>query len=158
MFRLRLSIMKMLKPLATVCRGLHKLEGRAKGEWPPSPAPRAPDHRYIDLQTARNDRILNCGQASDQPLWVRFQYRCPNRWETLSPTEEAGCRYCGDCRRNVYFCDSAEAVKRHARHGDCIAVPCSVTAAVEEKLTRNMMGRPDVYQLWSFEVFSGHDP
>jgi len=43
------------------------------------------------LQTVRRtDRILNCGTAADQVPVVRFQFQCPNAWETLTPTPEAG--------------------------------------------------------------------
>lgn len=101
----------------------------------------------------RNDRLLNCGQASTWPLGVRFRYQCPNHWETLSPTPEAAVRYCGDCRRNVYFCESVESVERHASEGHCIAVPRRLTASVGAELTRDMTGMPDVHQLWGEKLF-----
>jgi hypothetical protein len=103
----------------------------------------------------RNDRILNCGQAAPQPLAVRFGYQCPNQWETLSPTEEAGVRSCGDCRRSVYFCDSVASVERHAGKGDCIAVPKAVTASVYEELTSSVVGMPDVHHLWGERLSGG---
>jgi hypothetical protein len=103
----------------------------------------------------RNDRILNCGQAAPQALAVRFAYQCPNQWETLSPTGEAGVRSCGDCRRNVYFCDSVAAVERHAGKGDCIAVPRAVTASVYQELTSCLVGMPDVHQLWGEKLSGG---
>ncbi len=101
----------------------------------------------------RNDRILNCGQASLRPLAVRFQYACPNRWETLSPTLEAGVRYCADCQRKVYFCDTAESVAQRILTGDCITVPQRVTDSVRRELTEYCTGMPDVYQLWGESIF-----
>jgi hypothetical protein len=101
----------------------------------------------------RNDRILNCGQASTLPLVVRFRYQCPNQWETLPPTQEAGVRYCSECRGNVYYCESVESVEQHASKGDCIAVPRQVTASVGKELTRCMTGMPDVHQLWGEKLF-----
>lgn len=71
----------------------------------------------------------------------------------MSSTEEAGVRYCGDCVRTVHFCDSVEAVERHAPRGDCIAVPKPVTESVWEELTRCMTGMPDVHQLWGEKLF-----
>jgi hypothetical protein len=103
----------------------------------------------------RNDRILNCGRASVQPLAVRFRYECPKQWETLAPTPEAGVRFCGACQRSVYFCDSAESVERRARSGDCIAVPCRVTASVHQEVTRYVTGTPDFHELWAERLFGG---
>jgi uncharacterized protein (TIGR02996 family) len=108
--------------------------------------------RWIRL-VKRNDRILNCGKATAEPLTVRFRYECPNQWETLAPTGEAGVRYCGGCQRNVYFCDSSESVELHACGGDCIAVPTRLTGAVGRELTRFITGRPDVHELWARKVF-----
>ena len=101
---------------------------------------------------ARNDRVLNCGQAPTRPLAVRFRYECPNHWETMAPTPEAGVRYCADCRRNVYYCDTAESVERHALAGECIAVPQDLTASVRRELTENYTGMPDVYELWGERI------
>lgn len=105
----------------------------------------------------RNDRILNCGQASKRSSTVRFQYACPNRWETMSPTREAGVHYCADCQRKVYFCDTAESVEQHVLAGDCVAVPQPVTNSVGRELTRNCTGLPEVYQLWGKRIFHGLD-
>jgi hypothetical protein len=105
----------------------------------------------------RNDRILNCGQATMRLPTIRFQYECPNRWEAMSPTAEAGVRYCADCQRRVYFCDSAESVEQHVLAEDCVTVPQRVTNSVSGELTRNCLGMPDVYQLWGERIFHGLD-
>jgi uncharacterized protein (TIGR02996 family) len=105
----------------------------------------------------RNDRLLNCGQATDHRLAMRFHFTCPNRWETMAPTPEAGVRYCADCQKKVYFCDDAESVERHARAGDCITAPLRVTSLIYDELTRSMTGMPDVHELWGEKIFRGLD-
>jgi hypothetical protein len=146
-----------------------RLDHRLSSQSPPDEITSAQRTRYRGLLhlvsplptwlkiVTRNERILNCGEASAQQLVVRFQYACPNQWETLSPTAEAGVRYCADCQRKVYFCDSLESVEQRALAGDCITVPQCVAAPVLNELAgifaSTHTGMPDVYQLWSERIF-----
>lgn len=69
------------------------------------------------LRLARTD-IENCP--------IEFEYACPKKWESLSPTTDAGVRVCGECRRSVYYCGTiAEAALRTFR-GECIAFDASL--------------------------------
>lgn len=117
----------------------------------------APFQLWVQL-VQRVDRVLNCGAAPAAPAVVRFRYRCPNRWETLAPTDESGVRYCEECRRNVYYCDSAETAARRARQGDCITVPAALTQELADDVTKDVMGRPDVLECWGARVFAGAKP
>jgi hypothetical protein len=53
---------------------------------------------------------------------LEFQFRCPKRWEQLQPTTEESVRFCGECRKDVFFCTSIAAAQSHAYVGDCVAV------------------------------------
>ena len=53
---------------------------------------------------------------------IEFRFRCPKQWEQLQPTAEEGVRFCGECRKQVFFCGSIEVAQTHAALGDCVAV------------------------------------
>ena len=48
-------------------------------------------------------------------------FRCPKEWERLTPTPEAGVRYCDACTRSVYLCVTEEDLQAHAAAGHCVA-------------------------------------
>src|SRR5262249_23040109 len=87
---------------------------------------------------ALQDELRQCEEGLD-PAWVaavsrpriegcsfRFAYQCPLGGDRLTPTDDPRKRFCGKCRRNVYFCDSVEEVRTQARHGHCVAVDLGV--------------------------------
>jgi uncharacterized protein (TIGR02996 family) len=53
---------------------------------------------------------------------VEFEYRCPQRWDTLQATEDPDVRHCRECRRDVYYCHSAEEAHQLADAGECVAI------------------------------------
>lgn len=52
---------------------------------------------------------------------VDWEFRCPQRWDSLALTGDKGVRFCWDCRQRVYLCNSVGQVNRRARLGQCIA-------------------------------------
>lgn len=52
---------------------------------------------------------------------VRFQFKCPKRWEALASTDQSYVRHCGTCNRNVYFCTNLDEVRARGRSGECVA-------------------------------------
>jgi len=63
-------------------------------------------------------------KRSRKSRWVvecTFRYRCPRQWERLVPTTDPDIRHCGQCDRDVYFCDDERAFMAHVRAGHCIA-------------------------------------
>jgi uncharacterized protein (TIGR02996 family) len=164
---LKLEYAQRLEEVADPRGEFLRLECLLAGPEPRGPIPPGLQTRYRELVdqvsryhwwlliVKRNDRILNCGSAARQQLAVRFRYECPNQWESLAPTPEVGVRYCKDCQRNVFFCDSAESAEQHARAGDCITVPRRVTASVGKELTQVITGMPDVHALWGEKLFGG---
>lgn len=51
-----------------------------------------------------------------------FRFRCPKRWEQLQPTFEEGVRFCGECRKEVFFCGSIDIAQTHAAIDECVAI------------------------------------
>jgi uncharacterized protein (TIGR02996 family) len=64
---------------------------------------------------------------------VEFEYRCPQRWDTLLPTDDSAVRHCSQCQRNVHYCRSAQEAHRLADAGECVAI--------DSRLVRLPMGR-----------------
>lgn len=63
-------------------------------------------------------RIENCS--------VRFEFRCPRRWEKLQATDEEGVRFCETCRMQVYHCRTVQEAQQHAWQGHCVAIDSSL--------------------------------
>jgi uncharacterized protein (TIGR02996 family) len=54
---------------------------------------------------------------------VRFDFPCPKQWTSLEPTNEGDdIRFCGSCKKNVYFSRNLDDAYEHARQGRCVAV------------------------------------
>ncbi len=53
---------------------------------------------------------------------VEFEYRCPQRWDTLQPTDDPGVRYCEECRRNVHYCRTTQEALRLADQGEGVVI------------------------------------
>ncbi|WP_166827833.1 hypothetical protein [Thalassoroseus pseudoceratinae] len=62
---------------------------------------------------ARSAKVVNC-----EPV---FRFRCPNRWESLEPTETSDVRYCEECDQRVYFCRSDDEIATHVELRHCVA-------------------------------------
>lgn len=67
--------------------------------------------------------IENCDVWSRM---VRMRFRCPERWHALERTMSAGVRFCGACRRHVFYSPTIESAQLHARAGNCVAVAPNV--------------------------------
>lgn len=75
--------------------------------------------------------VENCQRRRVEPpprrvMPLRFDFVCDRRWEHLRPTADPAVRVCDGCRRNVYYCDSITAARRHARQDRCVAVDLAI--------------------------------
>lgn len=59
-------------------------------------------------------KIIKCG--SDAAAG------CPGDWAELSPTGDRMIRYCSECMRTVYLCESDEEVSARDDAGQCVAL------------------------------------
>ncbi|MGF1583365.1 MAG: TIGR02996 domain-containing protein [Gemmataceae bacterium] len=84
---------------------------------------------------------------------VRFEYECSKRWEQLQSTEDPFARFCDECQKNVFFCESIDQAQRHANRGHCIAIDSTIARTQgdvrtsylrdpERFRTAAIMGRP----------------
>jgi uncharacterized protein (TIGR02996 family) len=75
-------------------------------------------------------RIENCEQAAIREGLARegfvFNVVCDKRWDELVATDAPAVRHCDACDRNVYYCDTIEDARGHARRGECVAVNLGV--------------------------------
>jgi uncharacterized protein (TIGR02996 family) len=90
------------------------LRAQVSGAKPPRPSVKRAlkDPQWL-AKVDRTD-IENCGEP-------QFKFRCPLKWQALAPLDE-GVRYCGVCRREVFYCASLDEARQHARQGHCVAV------------------------------------
>ena len=75
-----------------------------------------------------NNRVVACQQ---------FKLVCSQQWADLLPTSSDGIRHCCECNKNVYRCESASKLKKHALLGHCVAL-CSTEDDYEP-----LLGIPD---------------
>jgi uncharacterized protein (TIGR02996 family) len=106
----------------------------------------------------RPARVLNCGGADSPDPRVRFNYLCPNRWADLRGTENDGVRYCEECGKRVYRCESKAEAEAHAIRGDCIAINSRLALAVETEHQPpdegDVAGMPmSPIEIWGEELF-----
>ena len=51
-----------------------------------------------------------------------FAFKCPMLWKSLDATKDENIRFCGECKRNVFFCANGEELREHAGRGECVAL------------------------------------
>jgi hypothetical protein len=96
--------------------------------------------RQYEAPVRTKQTIRNC------PLPI-FRQVCPQKWEALAPTGDAGVRHCGQCDQQVFLCSTAEETLNHARAGHCVAreIPDS------SELPTMYLGRPRNVPPWTPE-------
>jgi uncharacterized protein (TIGR02996 family) len=85
------------------------------------------------VQIYPQHRVLNCGKGVEALPVIRFTFQCPQKWLSLQPTDDASVRFCQTCQKDVHFCDTAEAVERHAARGDCVAIPSRLAGQIDKE-------------------------
>jgi uncharacterized protein (TIGR02996 family) len=74
---------------------------------------------------------------------LTFNYRCDRRWEDLRATDDRAVRFCDACQRNVHYCDTILAARKHASASHCIAVDLGVIRRDGDLEPQRMwLGRP----------------
>lgn len=79
----------------------------------------------------RKSCIINCNATTSREPQVRFAFQCPNQWDSLAAGTEPNVRFCNDCSKNVYFCQTTAEAETHAIAGNCIAVSSRLALQVE---------------------------
>ena len=63
---------------------------------------------------------------------VEFAYECPKDWAALTLTDDEKVRHCGQCQRNVHFCETIFEARHHAWAGECVAVAPGVPRSPDD--------------------------
>ncbi len=92
--------------------------------------PRLAEGSHFDATAARMRQLsesisIDWRKKVARPLienCLGAELECPKDWGSLSATERADVRYCGSCRKKVYYCGSIGQARTHALAGDCVAV------------------------------------
>jgi uncharacterized protein (TIGR02996 family) len=71
---------------------------------------------------------------------VRFELRCPKRWDQLTATAVDTVRHCQACERQVTYCTSIFDARRLAQNGACVAVDASVPRRAHDLEQQPMLG------------------
>ena len=50
----------------------------------------------------------------------RFEFLCDKQWDDLEQTDQKSKRYCGDCARHVYLCNTEKQLERCQVRRDCV--------------------------------------
>lgn len=75
-----------------------------------------------------------------------MEFKCPKRWEDLTPTDVATVRHCSACDKPVYFVSRLEDIEARARARQCVAFDTPLPEA------RNSYAR------WQFESYPNPHP
>ncbi len=73
---------------------------------------------------------------------VRFELRCPKRWDGLVATEDAKVRYCNGCHRQVHYVTTLEEANRRAKGNECVAVDLVVARTRAQRRARDTYEAP----------------
>ncbi len=52
----------------------------------------------------------------------KFAYKCSAKWENLQETEDESIRFCDECQKEVFFCDSDDTLISLVKLNRCIAI------------------------------------
>lgn len=85
---------------------------------------------------------------------AEFHFRCPKQWDQLAPTEQgSGVRHCGECNKEVYYCESLGTARIHAWLGRCVAVDARVDRSDGDlRLADSYTGPPTITGMMTMGV------
>lgn len=52
----------------------------------------------------------------------KFAYKCTAKWDNLQETEDESIRFCDECQKEVFFCDSDDTLVSLVKLNRCIAI------------------------------------
>ena len=63
----------------------------------------------------------------------KFAFQCDKKWDDLvSAWTWTKVKYCGDCKRSVYLCESDEELGLALKQDYCVAVPANITSKASQ--------------------------
>lgn len=79
-------------------------------------------------------RVENCG--------IEWEFQCPKKWESLTPTDDLKVRHCGACNNPVQFCETVSEAQDHAWNGRCVVIDLQVLRSDGDLEPHVLMGAP----------------
>jgi len=61
---------------------------------------------------------INCLKEAES----KFKFVCPKTWDSLAATRTDGVKFCDECKKHVYLCNSEADLQSHAVKGQCAAL------------------------------------
>ena len=52
----------------------------------------------------------------------RFKFKCYKSWDDLERTDNPAISFCGDCKKNVYYCETPEELNFAIAKNLCVAI------------------------------------
>ena len=52
----------------------------------------------------------------------KFKFKCYKSWDDLERTDNPAISFCGDCKKNVYYCETPEELKFAIAKNLCVAI------------------------------------
>jgi hypothetical protein len=57
------------------------------------------------------------------PVLCEFRFLCDKNWDLLHRVEgKSDVRFCGDCQKPVFYCDSYDDLQHHIAEAHCVAL------------------------------------
>ena len=73
---------------------------------------------------------------------VRFELRCPKRWDRLAATDNPEVRYCDGCHRQVHYVTTIQEANRRAEDNQCVAIDLVVARTLQQRRARDTYEAP----------------
>lgn len=108
---------------AEFLRGQIKLSG-LDPEAPQRPTLEARQRQLCEQ--VGDEWMTRVAQSVIEQCEPRFAYHCPQKWDKLTPTDDAQTRFCDVCRKGVHFCHTIQEAQHHAWEGHCVALNLQV--------------------------------
>lgn len=90
----------------------------------------------MPVENCHKDEILTDSHPWDHP---QFTVACHRTWQGLEATDHRLVRYCHECRKNVYYCDTIQEARTNAWEGRCVAIDLGVIRRERDLEPRRMM-------------------
>ena len=72
----------------------------------------------------------------------KVKYKCPLEWKNLKETKDSKIRFCNECNKNVYRCETSEDIDKHIELNNCIAIE-NDRGLIGEERTMGVIEPPD---------------
>jgi hypothetical protein len=52
----------------------------------------------------------------------KFKFRCFKLWDDLEETDQIAVRFCDECKKHVYYCETQEQLNFAIARNECVAI------------------------------------